>query len=665
MLTSRHASQVVVALCLLVSARSSAWADDAPAAAPSERGKATVNVVAYGDRPDGGAAGICRPVYITAEASADGTPRVGFFESQVGATGNQWRSAGWMAALTAATLSDFDPRATRVSIEYQGGVDGPSAGALLTIGILAAVRGDTVRSDAAMTGAINPDGSIGPVGGIPHKIEGAADKGMKLLLIPGDKRMELNKNTKEIVDLVEYGQSKGVEVRRVFNIYEAYELMTGVELPRPPAAAAPRVSLAVQQRIKKTIVDWMDRYKHALEAYQQLSGEAKYSEEVEAMYLKGVEAIKQCRDLLQEGEVTASMWDAVMANAYSYLAMETARCRYTYANLGYAGVVNRLRDNNWLDKDVAEISRRLKRETPRTLDQLSVYLGSCDAYLEGVSLQIMAKAILANMPEEDSEEALELAAQAAGYQIVAWLDMKLVGDYLDWQDAYDGIPIPQLTAWRQTGQYMFHAASANLAVFDSLVIEPRAEALSVAPDLYRNAMASKDMTYGIVLVAQKAVLPNLEKFLGDGEALDYAYLAMNIYTHTRAAALLAKHYGLGAELDEDGEVTRIPRERTLGELLTYADDQSRRNIALLQEAGLNATVPAQMHAIATIKSRRDVPQKLEALQEYWAADAHARILRILSGVAQKQQEEAAPVNKGLSPDPEAATRANSAPEGGE
>ncbi len=77
-----------------------------------------------------------------------------------------------------------------VSFEYEGKVDGPSAGALMTIGVLAAVRGDTPKPDAAMTGTINPDGTIGPVGGIRFKIEGAAEKGMKLVLIPAGIRSE-------------------------------------------------------------------------------------------------------------------------------------------------------------------------------------------------------------------------------------------------------------------------------------------------------------------------------------------------------------------------------------------------------------------------------------------------------------------------------------------
>ena len=246
-------------IALLLSGGASLAADEPAAAQP---GEVIVHVVAKTTSADGTIGGSCRPVRVTANTSSDGRARVGFFESEVGGTGDQWRSSGWMAAVTSALLSDFDPRTTRVSFEYEGVVDGPSAGAVLTCGVLAAARGDKIRPDAAMTGTINPDGSIGPVGGIAHKIDGAASEGMKLLLIPAGIRFDKDAATGEMIDLLEYGEKKGIEVRNVFDIYEAYRLLTGAELPRPDPASTPRISLEVQKRTKRKIGDWMDRYKH-------------------------------------------------------------------------------------------------------------------------------------------------------------------------------------------------------------------------------------------------------------------------------------------------------------------------------------------------------------------------------------------------------------------
>src|SRR5215831_10757177 len=73
-------------------------------------------------------------------------------------------------AVTVATLLTGAPLQGRYSFEITGQIDGPSAGALKTIGVLSLMRGDTLKSGITMTGTVNPDGTVGPVGGIPEKI---------------------------------------------------------------------------------------------------------------------------------------------------------------------------------------------------------------------------------------------------------------------------------------------------------------------------------------------------------------------------------------------------------------------------------------------------------------------------------------------------------------
>lgn len=592
-----------------------------------------VNVLTFSTAADGSASGRCSPVTITADGTTTGTARVGFFESEVGGTGDQWRSAGWMAAVTAAMLTDFDPRTMRVSFEYEGRIDGPSAGALMTCGVLAAVRGDKIREDAAMTGTINPDGSIGPVGGIAHKISGAADKGMKLVLIPASVRFDTDEDG-ERIDLVEHGDNLGVKVVGVFDVYHAYKLLTGVELPRDPEAHTPQVTLAAQKEIQKKISVWYDRYAQSLGSFMELKNTAGLSQEVIDLYQKGVDSIKRSGELVEEGEFTAALWDRIYAAVCGYLALETGRCRYTYATRGYEGLVERLQDNEWLENEVNRVSSRMKNETPRSLDQLSVYLIACDAFVEGVALQRLAKQVLDNAPEEDSEEALALIGAAAENQIIGWLDLKLAGDYLDLAAGYAGKEIPPNAPWRQAGDYLRRASSANLAVFDAVVVEPAAQQLSVAGSEMRVRLMFRDRNYAILRGAEQYVFPELPRYFGDGDALGYAYLSTSLYTHIRAAGLLAKYYSLDAELNDAGYVIGVGRERTLAEWLTFSEDQARRSIALLQDNGVDASPCAQMYGIARVKSRRDLMQQIEGLVGFWSADMHARVIRLVSGLAQ-------------------------------
>src|SRR4030066_273695 len=63
-------------------------------------------------------------------------------------------------------------------------IGGPSAGGALTVATIAAINNWTLKPGVVMTGTINPDESIGPVGGIPFKLEAAAAKNTTLFLIP-------------------------------------------------------------------------------------------------------------------------------------------------------------------------------------------------------------------------------------------------------------------------------------------------------------------------------------------------------------------------------------------------------------------------------------------------------------------------------------------------
>lgn len=63
-------------------------------------------------------------------------------------------------------------------------VGGPSAGAALTLTTIAALQNKTVKSNVMITGTINPDGSIGRVGGILQKAGAAKDVGATLFLVP-------------------------------------------------------------------------------------------------------------------------------------------------------------------------------------------------------------------------------------------------------------------------------------------------------------------------------------------------------------------------------------------------------------------------------------------------------------------------------------------------
>jgi len=63
-------------------------------------------------------------------------------------------------------------------------VDGPSAGALMTTLIIAALENITLPDDVTMTGTISSDGHIGEIGGVMEKAEAAKKDNKRIFILP-------------------------------------------------------------------------------------------------------------------------------------------------------------------------------------------------------------------------------------------------------------------------------------------------------------------------------------------------------------------------------------------------------------------------------------------------------------------------------------------------
>lgn len=92
--------------------------------------------------------------------------------------------------ITGADLSNTDLIYT---IETNASViEGGSAGAALTIATIAVLDNKTLPSDIMITGTINPDGTIGPIGGVLAKAKAAKDIGVKTFLVPEGQGSQVN-----------------------------------------------------------------------------------------------------------------------------------------------------------------------------------------------------------------------------------------------------------------------------------------------------------------------------------------------------------------------------------------------------------------------------------------------------------------------------------------
>ncbi len=205
-------------------------------------------------------------------------------------------------------------------------IEGPSAGAALTIGFIALMRGDTVNNSVGITGMILPGGLIGPVGGIKLKAEALAQHGAKVFIVP----------------VGQANETMGVEGLRVveaLSIRDAYPLLTGNELPKTmlcnvstESATRPFKSHALKfislteetlqtldyssESVKEIVKD--------LERAKDLLDEKPYASACYAFtaYLKALMA-RARSELKSDGERAAKAWVAMAKEAVKEASLAT------------------------------------------------------------------------------------------------------------------------------------------------------------------------------------------------------------------------------------------------------------------------------------------------------------------------------------------------------
>lgn len=152
-------------------------------------------------------------------------PTIQFSEQSRGSSvGHEWKEGVRVAMTAAAQAVDEDPKNWTVTMKnfaYASSTNGASASSAIAVGLIAAWRGEVIRSNTVLTGLITSDGHIHPVDSLPSKLDGAVRARMQVMLIPAGQA-----RTQEW-DLIELGQQRNITVIEVDTLSKAYELMVG------------------------------------------------------------------------------------------------------------------------------------------------------------------------------------------------------------------------------------------------------------------------------------------------------------------------------------------------------------------------------------------------------------------------------------------------------
>lgn len=358
---------VGVGLILFVSiaGRKSATANASGAgtALMKEPREATVKFVWFTGKEGPTARGGASPERVRVGPNTSRVVSVGISEEFAGGSGDQWRTATWLAAFNAsravgASLVDHD-----FNVHVGGLTDGPSAGMLTTVSMIALMRGVTPRADTTMTGTINPDGTAGPVSGIVQKMQGAREAGLKRFGFPIGTRNHKDLKTGDTVDLLSVAQSLGLEARELSDLYEAYAFMTTDKLPRvePIAEAEMEPSNQTQALLRSKLAAWKARIDNELAALKvetaRVGGSVKATKSI-------LDDGQSAYDSAQRYERNSFLGAALDNYALAALHVSVARRLTAAAALvqtnNFPGLVKALTTSSEIGKDIKKFSDEIE-----------------------------------------------------------------------------------------------------------------------------------------------------------------------------------------------------------------------------------------------------------------------------------------------------------------
>ncbi len=608
--------------------RSAGKKDDVRATSgPSGTGSRTLNALFYTEGADGPEGGT-NPVVVNVTNEGKGV-RVSFTEDEVGGTGDQWRAAGWNAVAVSTMLTGASLSGRKVEFEVTGRIDGPSAGALMTVGILSTLRGDRLKDDVTMTGTINPDGTVGPVGGIPFKVDGVKKAGKKRMLIPiGQRNSHLDDGS--TVDVVALGRRKGIEVTEVSNIYEVYRAFTGKELPRPAEASDVRLDDRTYDRLKAKVKGLTSEANQSYAEYQTLAPPIR--EVLDPVVEQAVASAEEAGKLSDNGLQAGAFVSALEASAFMNATLKTGHALQVYFTQGVDAFVSQIQGSQQISLKVEGVVDGLKTFEPATVADAAALIDAYSNVLDAVSLSTYGDSMLGQVSQApDEETAMTMALMGALYYEVAGALVDASEDLFGISRGLGGARLDPKMSLSDTADFFRKASESNLNAFDSLIIEQIAEANQASADAVKVRFGSQDIDYALAQSSLTVLMGGLDEYFGDADTADYAKLGGSTALYARSAQLLMKYYSLDAELDDDLNVVDIKNQQALSRSLEFGADQVKRGVSVLRSEKVDPALVVAGYEKATIDREGDPSAKLDALGSYLAGFISGRVLAYLGG----------------------------------
>lgn len=569
--------------------------------------------------------------------------RVEFSANEVGGIGAQSQAGAWNAAIVSTILMSA-PLEGEFRFETDGWIDGPSAGAITTAGLIALQRGDEILDGVTMTGTINATGTVGPVGGIPEKVQGAAEAGFTTVLIPLGQRNSANADG-EIVDVVREGERAGVEVIEVGDIYEAYTHLTGEVIDVESGTRDPRLDNRSYDKLKPQVEMAFTRYSDADARVHRLPS-AVQAVFVSAGVLDLISGYHDDAASLQQQGLQAGAYNLITqaASALEGIAAtgEVLQPIFTQGMSGIPVFFEQALDISSAERGFFAFLDQLSTFEPKTISDaeglVRAYAGVFDAY----SLLVFANQDIQNLSADWASGAISSADELFSRLVtpVYWAELaeaQIASASVMLEVGRDnpGAALSEDVDLAQVGDFFRRGADANFSTFEEVVVADLADSRGMSRDAALSLLASVDSNVAAA-ISQSSVQGAIADYIGADKAnAQYATLGFGLSNYVRNQMLVDKYYN-NAELDNLLNVTGVRFDAVLGRALDLGRDQLAAEIELLRAADTEPVLGVASYETAGILRGGEIADQFSAISVYNQSFLTARVLRYLGGLIDEE-----------------------------
>lgn len=597
-------------------------------------GEVTVKAVWFRGQPGVKVEGGTADISVRLSPNTKDGASVGVIEEFAGGTGNQWRTASWLAAFNASRAVGRSLIEHEYLVRAGGHIDGPSAGMLMTSTMMALLRDKPLLADTTMTGTINPDGSAGPVGGIVQKMHGAKASGIKRFGYPMGARNHTDLSNNEQVDLNDVGAQLGLEVREIHDLNEAYEFMTGDKLERPAPIddASLELDAETAQRMRAKLTAWKARLSSEVTQLKESLRKNQAIGRAMGSQLAQIEKLIDQAGTYEQGDLPAAALNHyVKAALLVVMTRDGISFVDSFVRGDLEGINAQVKEATAVAGQVRaygdELLIRSKRQTVggqvNTTLAFGAYVSAANFADLGEDGKARANEVMEALRSgklKPSQEAMDYLTKNLMMPIAYYHCAKVMLDFSrDYQDLLgeEGQSSSANLALlgREAGGYG-SAAGAALAYFDALITDQIQEAKGMTKAEAQGAVANKELGY---LLARQGV--NLTESLKSGEnegPRNLLRLAAGANAYFTAAGLVNKYYALGAETK--GEEVTITNRKSLIAQLEQARAHAKEAASRAKKSAGFVPIAARLdYQFATAMRDGSDADKLEALESYWTS----------------------------------------------